>query len=131
MSSEAFTNATAMTGAMILLIIASFALFQAVAAGQPLHQRVARLHRRAARLLALAGVGLGCGLLARTSGFTEAALLTTVTLMFVASGFVVLAAVAPRAVWGLALAAPVLALGLLLGAEVLPGASGSPGAATP
>jgi hypothetical protein len=112
-----------LTGAMILAVVAAFALFQAAAKGQPLHGALARLGRGGrggARVVALVAVVGACGLLARAIGWTEAALLTTVALALVASAFVLLAAVAPRLAWGLALAAPVLAGVLVVGAEALP-----------
>lgn len=113
----------AFTGAMMLMVVAAFALFQSAAVGQPLHDWLGQLGVRAravARGLALAVVGLACAVLARALGWTEAALLTAVTLVMVASSFVLFAAVAPRLVWAFALAAPLLAGVLAVGAEALP-----------
>jgi hypothetical protein len=96
----------------LLLTYAGFALAQAVARGQPLAIRLgagAACARALLRLAALGLLGLACGVLARERGWADGGLFALAGLVLVASAFVPLAPVAPRMVWGLALAATPLA----------------------
>jgi hypothetical protein len=97
----------------LFITYAGFALFQAVAARQPLDLGAtprARLLRTLARPVALLSLPLAAALLEPGRGWTEAWLMTIVLLVFVASVFVLVAPVAPRIVWGLAIAAPMLSV---------------------
>jgi hypothetical protein len=118
--------------AAFALTYAGFALLHAGAERQPLADRLqagpeaagfARFGpyvRRLTRLLALGCVAAACALVAPVTGWTEAILFTAVALVFVASLLVVLAAVVPRLVWGLAVVSPVLAGVLALGSRWMP-----------
>jgi hypothetical protein len=106
--------------AVVLALYAAFALFQSVARGQPLAVPLGhhfRHGRAAARLAAFVIVLGAAALLARATGWGEAALFVAVSLVLVASVFVPLAAVAPRLAWRAAIVAPVVAvvIGLLGG----------------
>jgi len=63
---------------------------------------------RAARLLAALALGLSIALWQRTQPAPAAALAAAVSLTVSATLIVLLASVAPRAIWGLAVAAPAL-----------------------
>jgi hypothetical protein len=98
----------------LLLIYAGFALLQSAARAQPLAARLSpgaagRRARALLRLAALAPWAMAFAVLAHERGWTEAALFGVTGLVLVASVFVLLAPVAPRLVWRLALVAPALA----------------------
>ena len=103
--------------AAFFVVYAGFALFQAVAKGQPLARDPgpgSRRQRVAARTLALAALPAAAAILSPAGGAVEAWLVTAVLVCFVASLFVLVAPVFPKATWALALAAPVATAALLI-----------------
>jgi hypothetical protein len=102
--------------ASVLLIYSGFALFQAMAEGQPLGRRglCPTWLRAVARALS-GGIVLGaCLLLVSAIGCGAAILLAIVALSLTASGFVLLAPVRPRLAWGAAVVAPFVSAGLII-----------------
>jgi hypothetical protein len=105
-----------------LAVLAAFALFQSPARGQPLSGWAAaraRWRPAALRLGALLALAVAGAIAARSLGAREAALFVITALGLVASLFVLLAAVARRACWTLAVASPALCAVCLLAAEGL------------
>jgi predicted anti-sigma-YlaC factor YlaD len=74
----------------------------------------ARLLFAGMKLVAALSTSVGVALWARVEGATAALLVAVTALSVAAIVFILVAPIAPRAVWGLAFSVPLLVLGLLL-----------------